>query len=99
MADAPVASGHEGHSPPYALEDRGVIATGMKSDISVIDLEHLELERSELAHDRPADGRRLIQRERGYSATIVPGEVSFVDSEPTGAMPGRLVRGADSLGA
>jgi N-acyl-D-aspartate/D-glutamate deacylase len=28
----------------------------------------------------------------GYRATIVAGEVTFADGQPTGALPGKLVR-------
>jgi N-acyl-D-aspartate/D-glutamate deacylase len=42
--------------------------------------------------DLPAGGRRLLQRARGYVATIVAGEVTYRDGEATGALPGRLVR-------
>jgi N-acyl-D-aspartate/D-glutamate deacylase len=45
-------------------------------------------------HDLPAGGRRLIQRAHGYEATIVSGVVTMRGGEPTGALPGRLVRGA-----
>jgi N-acyl-D-aspartate/D-glutamate deacylase len=46
-----------------------------------------------MVFDLPAGGRRLIQRADGYRHTIVSGEPTFEDGEPTGAMPGRLVRG------
>ena len=39
-------------------------------------------------------GRRLMQRARGYRATIVSGTSIIRDDAPTGALPGRLVRGA-----
>ena len=45
-----------------------------------------------MVNDLPAGGRRLIQRVDGYRATVVAGEVTFEDGEPTGARPGRLVR-------
>jgi N-acyl-D-aspartate/D-glutamate deacylase len=35
-----------------------------------------------------------MQRARGYRATLVAGEVSMEHDEPTGALPGRLVRGS-----
>jgi N-acyl-D-aspartate/D-glutamate deacylase len=47
-----------------------------------------------VAYDLPSGGRRLVQRARGYVATIVAGEITYRDGEPTGALPGRLVRGA-----
>ena len=43
--------------------------------------------------DLPAGGRRLVQRVDGYVATIVAGKQTFASGEPTGARPGRLVRG------
>jgi N-acyl-D-aspartate/D-glutamate deacylase len=42
--------------------------------------------------DLPAGGRRLVQRVDGYVATLVAGEVTYENGEPTGARPGRLVR-------
>ncbi len=80
----------------YGLCDRGVVAPGRRADLNVIDWEGLRLELPELAFDLPAGAKRLIQRARGYQATIVGGEVTFRDGEPTGALPGRLVRGAQS---
>ncbi len=80
----------------YGLDDRGVIAPGRKADLNVIDLERLQLGLPELAFDLPAGAKRLIQRARGYDATIVSGEVTFRDGEATGALPGRLVRGSRS---
>ena len=42
----------------------------------------------------PAAGQRLIQRATGYHATLLRGQVTFEEGEPTGALPGKLVRGA-----
>jgi N-acyl-D-aspartate/D-glutamate deacylase len=42
--------------------------------------------------DLPAAGRRLVQKVDGYAATVCAGEVVFENGEPTGALPGRLVR-------
>jgi N-acyl-D-aspartate/D-glutamate deacylase len=46
-----------------------------------------------MVFDLPAGGRRLMQRASGYVATVVAGEVTIRDDTPTGALPGRLVRG------
>jgi N-acyl-D-aspartate/D-glutamate deacylase len=78
----------------YGLRDRGVLAPGMKADVNVIDLEHLALRPPEIAFDLPAGARRLVQHAVGYRATIVNGELTYSDGEATGALPGRLVRGA-----
>ena len=42
----------------------------------------------------PASGQRLIQRAVGYHTTMLRGQVTFQHGESTGALPGRLVRGA-----
>jgi len=75
------------------LDDRGVIATGAKADLNVIDFDRLTLHAPTVAHDLPGGGRRLVQRADGYAATIVSGEVVYRDGAATGALPGRLVRG------
>jgi N-acyl-D-aspartate/D-glutamate deacylase len=77
----------------YGLGDRGVVAVGKRADLNVIDLDRIELELPEITPDLPAGARRVLQRGRGYAATICAGEVTFRDGEPTGARPGRLVRG------
>jgi N-acyl-D-aspartate/D-glutamate deacylase len=75
------------------LNDRGVIAPGLKADINVIDFDKLALEAPVMAFDLPAGGKRLLQRARGYRANIVSGAATYRDGEATGALPGRLVRG------
>lgn len=80
----------------YGLEDRGVVASGYKADLNLIDLDRVALQLPEMVHDLPAGGRRLLQRADGYVATIVSGEVTMRDGEPTSALPGRLVRGAQA---
>ena len=60
----------------------------------MIDYDRLRLSAPEVAYDLPAGGRRLIQRASGYVATIVRGEVTYRDGEPTGTLPGRVLRGA-----
>ena len=78
------------------LYDRGMIAPGLRADINIIDYDNLTLEAPQVAYDLPAGGRRLIQRARGYVATLVAGQVTQRDGEPTGALPGRLLRGAQA---
>jgi N-acyl-D-aspartate/D-glutamate deacylase len=75
------------------LLDRGVLAPGLKADINVIDFDRLAIEAPRVAHDLPSGGRRLLQGARGYEATIVGGVAIYRDGAPTGALPGRLVRG------
>ena len=77
----------------YGLRDRGTLTLGLKADFNLIDFNNLRLHPPEMVFDLPADGRRFIQRVDGYRYTIVNGEVTFEDGEPTGAMPGKVVRG------
>ena len=76
------------------LGDRGVVAVGKKADLNVIDFDRLRVEAPIMKWDLPAGGKRLLQRATGYRATIVSGQVTYRDGEATGALPGRLVRGA-----
>ncbi|MCA6120111.1 amidohydrolase family protein [Bradyrhizobium sp. WSM 1738] len=76
------------------LEDRGLIARGYKADINVIDYERLHLHPPEVHYDLPMGGRRLVQQVDGYDATIVSGVLTQRNGKPTGARPGKLVRGA-----
>ena len=76
------------------LHDRGLVAPGYRADLNVIDYERLTLGAPSVAYDLPAGGRRLVQRADGYVATIVAGQVTYRDGQPTGALPGRLLRGA-----
>ena len=75
------------------LEDRGMIAPGMKADLNVIHIAKLGVQAPKMAFDLPAGGKRLLQGATGYVATIVSGEIVYRDGEATGALPGRLVRG------
>jgi N-acyl-D-aspartate/D-glutamate deacylase len=76
------------------LLDRGVLAPGYKADINVIDFDRLSMGRPRLVFDLPAGGKRLLQDATGYVHTFVSGVEIARDGEPTGATPGRLVRGA-----
>ena len=76
------------------LLDRGVLAPGMKADINVIDFDGLKLRAPEIVYDLPAGGKRLIQKAEGYTATIISGTLAFKNGEPTGALVGKLLRGA-----
>jgi N-acyl-D-aspartate/D-glutamate deacylase len=79
------------------LGDRGRLAPGFKADINVIDLDRLAVAAPHPVHNLPGGGRRLEQKAQGYRATIVGGDVTYRDGAFTGALPGRLVRGARGL--
>ncbi len=81
------------------LNDRGRLAPGYKADLNLIDYERLRLKPPRMVHDLPAGGRRLMQEAEGYRYAIVSGEVTYRDGEPTDALPGRLIRGAQKAPA
>src|SRR5436305_2102950 len=76
------------------LKDRGVIAAGYKAGINVLDYGRLHMHPPKVHYDLPVGGRRLLQQIDGYDATIVSGVVTQRHGKPTGARPGRLIRGA-----
>ena len=80
------------------LLDRGLLAPGYKADVNIIDFDGLSLSRPHMVHDLPAGGKRLMQEATGYLHTIVSGVETYVNGEVTGALPGRLVRGQQSVG-
>ncbi len=77
----------------YGLRDRGVIAAGYMADLNLVDYDALKLHQPEMVYDLPAGGKRLVQKADGYRLTIKSGVVTFENGAPTGALPGRLLRG------
>jgi len=78
----------------YGMTDRGQLAPGLLADVNVIDYDRLRLSPPRMVFDLPASGRRLVQSAEGYVATLKRGEPIFESGEPTGALPGTLLRGA-----
>jgi len=81
----------------YGLNDRGALLKGMRADINIIDYDKISLTKPSLSYDLPAGGKRLIQKSNGYNHTFVKGiEVSH-NGEFTGELPGKLIRGNQSI--
>ncbi len=78
----------------YGFDDRGLLAPGYLADVNVIDLDVLAIDAPTMVYDLPAGGRRLVQRARGYAATVKRGVVVREDDQSTGERPGVLLRGA-----
>ena len=76
----------------YGLRDRGVLAPGYKADVNIIDFERLRYLKPEVVYDLPANGKRLVQRARGYRHTFVAGREMLRDDEHTGELAGKLLR-------
>ncbi len=80
----------------YGLNDRGIIAPGYKADLNIIDYEALKLEKPKMIYDLPANGKRLVQKAKGYRMTIKDGVITHKNGDHTGALPGRLIRGGQT---
>jgi N-acyl-D-aspartate/D-glutamate deacylase len=81
----------------HGLRDRGVIAPGYLADINLIDFDRLGIDAPRMAHDLPTGARRLIQRANGYRMTLKSGTPIMEDGQETGALPGGLIRGPQSV--
>jgi N-acyl-D-aspartate/D-glutamate deacylase len=76
------------------LRDRGLLLPGLKADVNVIDFDALTARPPHIVADLPAGGRRVMQAADGYLHTLVNGVEVYTNGKPTGALPGRLIRGA-----
>jgi N-acyl-D-aspartate/D-glutamate deacylase len=77
----------------WGFADRGLIREGFAADLVVFDPDTVGPDMPEVVNDLPAGARRLVQRARGFAATVVNGEVVLRDGKHTGALPGQLLRG------
>ena len=76
----------------WGIRDRGLLRQGFAADINVLDPDSVGPEMPFLTNDLPGGDRRLVQRAKGFRATVTNGEITFSDGEYTGATSGRLLR-------
>jgi N-acyl-D-aspartate/D-glutamate deacylase len=76
----------------WGFGDRGLLRAGMAADLNVFDPSTVGPAVPELVADLPAGGRRLEQRSHGFLATLVNGQVTIGEGQPTGAASGRQIR-------
>lgn len=81
------------------FDDRGTLAKGKRADVNVIDLDQVRERQPKLVHDFPDSAPRLIQKAKGYKATLVNGQTILRDDEHTGTRAGRVLRNPHSVGA
>ncbi|QQS14700.1 MAG: amidohydrolase family protein [Rhodospirillales bacterium] len=77
----------------WGFHDRGLLREGMAADIVVFDPATIGARMPEVVNDLPAGAQRLRQTADGIDATIVNGRIVLRDNQPTGELPGRLLRG------
>jgi len=81
------------------FSDRGTLATGMRADINIIDVDSVIEGQPTLIRDFPNDTPRLTQKAKGYLATICNGSVIVENGELTGQRAGRILRNQSALSA
>ena len=74
------------------FQDRGFLREGVPADIVVYDMDKLDPGPIEIAHDLPGGDWRRVQKPSGYRWIFLNGQATFADGEPTGALPGKLLR-------
>ena len=76
----------------WNFSDRGLLREGMAADINVFDPAQVGPSVPSVVNDLPAGGKRLLQKAVGFKATVVNGQVTLRDGEPTGRRSGILLR-------
>jgi N-acyl-D-amino-acid deacylase len=76
----------------WGFSDRGLIRPGYIADINILDERTVEPDLPTVEHDLPSGAVRLVQKAKGFLATLVGGQILFRDGRHTGALPGRLLR-------
>jgi N-acyl-D-aspartate/D-glutamate deacylase len=76
----------------FGLRDRGILTEGYWGDLFVFDPATIASEPARLVHDLPGDAPRLIAGSSGVVRVLVNGVETVRDGQPTGAVPGSLLR-------
>ncbi|HLN16399.1 MAG TPA: amidohydrolase family protein [Acidimicrobiales bacterium] len=76
----------------FGLRDRGLVKAGMWADLVVFDPERVDSSPARLVEDLPGGSPRLFADAVGVHRVIVNGVATVVDGEPTGELPGALLR-------
>jgi len=77
----------------FGLNDRGLLRPGYAADMMVFNPDTISPLEPEEAQDLPGGASRRKQLATGIEWTVVNGDVLLEHGQPTGACPGRVVRG------
>lgn len=77
----------------FGLAGRGRLAEGNAADLVVFDADRVGTRPTEVVHDLPGGRSRLLQEAVGVEWVTVNGEAVVAHGVPTGARPGRVLRG------
>jgi N-acyl-D-aspartate/D-glutamate deacylase len=76
----------------FGLRDRGLVRRGYAADLVVFDPSTVDSEPARLVHDLPGGTPRLYAGSIGVARVLVNGVETVRDGDPTGALPGDLLR-------
>ncbi|HYM29689.1 MAG TPA: amidohydrolase family protein [Candidatus Cybelea sp.] len=77
----------------WGFHDRGLIREGMAADVVVFDPKRVAARMPDVVNDLPSGAKRLRQTADGILATVVNGQVLLRNNQPSGNLPGKLLRG------
>jgi N-acyl-D-aspartate/D-glutamate deacylase len=83
----------------FGLPRLGRLQPGYHADITLFDPKTIGSDAPVFVDDLPAGGRRLIARAHGIAATFIRGVQVMRDGQPTGALPGRVIRSTEDQAA
>ena len=77
----------------FGLKDRGRLKVGLPADLAIFDERKVgSAKRAKMQSDLPGGGRRLVMPAEGIEYTVVNGSVLYEHGNPSGAMPGQVLR-------
>jgi N-acyl-D-aspartate/D-glutamate deacylase len=77
----------------YGIKGRGRLQPGKAADVTIFDYNTVDsAKRAEMRNDLPGGGRRLVMTAQGIEYTIVNGQVLYTHGNPSGDLPGRVLR-------
>jgi len=82
----------------FGLHDRGVLKVGNVADVFIFDPETVDSKQARLVDDLPGNSPRLVAESIGVARVLVNGTEILVDGQPTGSLPGAVLRsGKDTV--
>jgi len=82
----------------WELHDRGLVRAGYQADLVLFDERAVRPAMPKVETDLPGGARRLVQKAEGIAAVVVNGQVTIERGQPTGNLPGQLLRGPGARG-